>query len=141
MISALLMAVVVFVGTSSQTLAALLCNIESCPKQAAKSVEHQAPESCCPSLTVDNESNQSSDRDEQDTCCCSFKAAPAATVETVKLSVPLPLLMHLAGPESQPTTVVGAVPAESDGLILFESDLSPPRPQIERDRGRAPPAA
>lgn len=132
LVACLLMAMLMFVGTSSQALASLLCQTESCPKKAAQARELEQ-KSCCPK-TADKSSEE-----EKDGCCCKIQSAPDLADSTVKVMVPqAPLVLALLGTES---VLIELPRNQIRGEIPSYADLSPPNAPIARDRGRAPPVA
>ncbi len=131
LMACLLMAMLIFFGTSGQALASLLCKTETCPKKAAEL--QQARKSCCPTAAQDPSENQS------DGCCCEIESAPDFSKPTEKLANPSPI-GDVAIPEVGPSSIEADLVSAHSEIPAF-ADLSPPNVPLARDRGRAPPVA
>jgi hypothetical protein len=123
------MALMIFVGTSGQAIASLICDMDACAKASKPAPVEK--KSCCP----DSEGAPSSD--EPGNCCCELDSIPVTTAESVKLSIAEPLTID-ALPAPITVQLVVRIPQEQ---ILSRSDSSPPHRPIVRVLGRAPPVA
>lgn len=137
------MALLVFAGASSQSLASLLCSIPVCAKSApAKpvaqaSVEPAETHSCCASQARPASRSLRS-LENPTSCCCEFAPADQPAITEVKASLPVEPTLHLALPDAPVLPEFEGV-RELAVRITSASDLSPPDPPAAPDRGRAPP--
>jgi hypothetical protein len=124
-LACLLMAVLIFVGTSSQALASLVCQDRTCPKKAA-----QAKRTCCPKTEAPS-------KKENRGCCCDIKSAPDLSDATPKITIAAVEFALLEKPATPLKTCAFSYYRE----IPPDSDRSPPNAPVAPDRGRAPPVA
>ena len=129
MVLGLLMALMIFVGTSGQAIASLICDMDACSKASKPAPVEK--KSCCP------ESERAPSSSEPGNCCCKIDSAPVTTVEAIKLFLAEPLTID-APPAPITGPLVVRIPQEQ---ILSRSDSSPPHRPIVRVLGRAPPVA
>ena len=126
----LLMAMLVFLGTSSQALASLFCQSSSCAKKA---VAVAPPKSCCA-----EKHQKRAPEPSKKSCCCKIQEAPVANVEPTKLVGPALIVLDL--PFSLIANVEQILSARAED-IPFSGDLPPPDPSPNTHHGRAPPLA
>lgn len=131
LVTKLIAAFLVLLGTSGQGLAAMVCGTPACPKTAALKPEPPKAESCCAKKKAKPEPTKE--------CCCKVKPAPATAKLDAKVTVPTGLDFDLTLPEPSVTLPV-TVKIETAARITAFTDPSPPDPIPLPDRGRAPPA-
>ncbi len=134
----LLAAFLVFLGTSGQAVASVLCACmgerhQPVPVRVVEKKEH----SCCPEKAT-NPPEEEKQKDHSD-CCCELTAAPEA-VTSPQMALPVQAHVHLALPEPLPV-VPEAVLVEVAERALFTSDGPPPPDHGGPVRDRAPPVA
>ena len=132
-----LLAFVVLLGTTRESLCAVLCATGMCADKCGSSREVKstvAPKSCCETKKA---SNPASAKKKGHRCTCEIKSSPVGTDSTARAVLPCSLLV-LALPEVR--TIVVAEFQICSAPMFMSGDSSPPKAIRHPDLGRAPPS-
>lgn len=136
----LLLAFLVTLGTSGQSLGGMMCATGTCPNSCGMHEKQEAQKekahSCCPS---DGKEAPEKPQKRSDRCKCQIRSAPDAAAPNISFAAPpAPLVIALSVGPLEIT-----IPAVSTELQPIHLHSGNPPPTVTRhpDLGRAPPAA